>query len=99
MPALQVIAHYSIAPGNEKAVLDLLPKLAEASRTEPGNLSYNAYVQLGNESEVVILEKYESPEAFAAHRQTDHFTQLGLGAIIPMLSDRVIETFPIPDAD
>ncbi|MCU1413090.1 MAG: antibiotic biosynthesis monooxygenase [Microbacteriaceae bacterium] len=96
MTALQVIAYYSIAPGNEKAVIDLLPQLAEASRTEPGNLSYNAYIQLGDESEVVILEQYESPEAFAAHRESEHFQRLGFGAIIPMLANRRVETFPIP---
>ncbi len=98
MTALQVIAYYSIAPGNEKAVVELLPKLAEASRTEPGNLSYTVYVQLGDESEVVILEQYESPEAFAAHRESDHFRELGFGGIIPMLSNRRVETFPIVDA-
>jgi quinol monooxygenase YgiN len=97
MSALQVIAYYSIAPGNEQAVADLLPRLAEASRAEPGNVSYNVYVQLGDASEVVILEQYESPESFAAHRETDHFQQLGFGAIIPMLSNRRVESFPIPD--
>jgi quinol monooxygenase YgiN len=96
MSALQVIAYYSIAPGNEKAVHELLPRLAEASRTEPGNISYGVYTQLGDESQVVILEKYESPEAFAAHRESEHFTELGFGAIIPMLSDRRVETYPIP---
>jgi quinol monooxygenase YgiN len=99
MSKLQVIAYYSIAPGNEAVVAELLPQLASASRTESGNLSYNAYVQLGNPAEVVILEQYESLEAFAAHRESDHFQQLGFGRIIPLLAGRRVETFPLPDGD
>ncbi len=95
MSKLQVIAHYTIAPGNEDAVTETLPKLALASRNEPGNLYYSAFAELGEPRNIVILEQYDSPESFAAHLETDHFKEFGLGTIIPLLADRRVERFPI----
>jgi quinol monooxygenase YgiN len=95
MPELQVIARYTVAPGNEDAVLALLPKLAEASRAEPGNVSFVAYRQLDDEREIVLLERYASREAFAAHRDSAHFKDLVLGRIAPLLDHRVVETYDV----
>jgi quinol monooxygenase YgiN len=96
MAELQVIARYTIASGKEEEVLTLLPRLTEATRTEPGNISFVAYRQLGDPSEIVLLERYDSREAFAAHRETPHFKDLVLGQIVPLLESRVVETYDVP---
>jgi quinol monooxygenase YgiN len=44
--------------------------IAEASRTEPGNLSFVAYRQIDDDREIVLLERYVSREAFAVNRET-----------------------------
>jgi quinol monooxygenase YgiN len=93
MTELQVIARYRIAQGKEDEVLALLPKLADASRAEPGNLAFVVYRRLDDDREVVLLERYTSREAFAAHRETPHFKDLVLDRIAPRLDSRVIETY------
>jgi quinol monooxygenase YgiN len=97
MPELQVIARYTISAGNEDEVLALLPKLAEASRTEPGNVSFVAYRRLDEDRAVVLLERYASRDAFAAHRETPHFKDLVLGQIAPLLDSRVVESYDVAD--
>ncbi|WP_328603568.1 antibiotic biosynthesis monooxygenase [Amycolatopsis sp. NBC_00345] len=43
---------------------------------EPGNISFAAYHGVGDARDVVLLERYDSREAFARHRETDHFAGL-----------------------
>ena len=46
MTQLQVIARYTVTFGNELEVASLLTQLADATRAEPGNLSFATYRQL-----------------------------------------------------
>lgn len=93
MPELQVIARYTVSEGNEDEVFALLPRLAEASRAEPGNLSFEVFHALGDARDVVLLERYASPRAFAAHRESLHFKDLVLRRIAPLLDSRVVATY------
>lgn len=93
MPELQVIAHHHVAEGNEEAALGLYPKLIEASLTEPCCLGFVAYRRLDAPREIVLLERYASREAFAAHRASPHFQELVLGRIVPLLADRTVEQY------
>ncbi len=98
MTQLQVIARYTVTFGNELEVESLLTQLAEATRTEPGNLSFATYRQLDDERQLVLLERYASLDAFKAHRATVHYNDLVLGQIVPRLDDRVVETFMVDEA-
>jgi quinol monooxygenase YgiN len=89
---LQVIAYYRVSAGKEDEVLDLLPRLAAATRTEPGNVFFSAYREAHNIRNVIVLERYASPEAFRAHRETVHFKELVIGQLLPRLDSRIIET-------
>jgi quinol monooxygenase YgiN len=95
MTELQVIARYTISAGQEDEVLSLLATLIAAVREEPGNLAFTAYRQLGEDREVVLLERYASREALAAHRETAHFRDLVLGQIVPRLDSRVVELYDV----
>jgi quinol monooxygenase YgiN len=97
MAEVQVIARYTIAPGKEEEVLPLVQQLVETTRTEPGNVSFAAYRQLDDDREIVLLERFASPEAFAAHREMPHFQELVPGRIIPLLERRVVETYDVPE--
>ena len=97
MPELQVIARYTLAPGNEEEVLALLPQVVEASRAEPGNVSYAVYRRLDDDREVILLERYASRDAFEAHRESPHFKALVLERIVPLLASRVVETYDVVD--
>ena len=93
---LLVIARYTVKPGNEAEVRRLLPDLVQASRAETGNLAYGAYQSLEDEREIVIVERYTSRDAFAVHRASEHFEDLAQGKIIPLLENRVVETYDVP---
>ncbi|HEX3790622.1 MAG TPA: antibiotic biosynthesis monooxygenase family protein [Pseudonocardiaceae bacterium] len=97
MPELQVIARHTMKAGAEEEVLALLPKLIEAVHTEPGNIEFTAYRQLDDPRTYVLLERYASREAFAAHRETVHFKDIVLGQLVPRLENRVIELFDVTE--
>jgi quinol monooxygenase YgiN len=97
VPELQVIARHTIADGERDAVLAILPKLIEASRNEPGNLAFDAYLNIDDPRSYVLLERYASRAAFAEHRETPHFKEFMLGQILPKLAGRVIEQYDVAD--
>ncbi|MCD2440719.1 antibiotic biosynthesis monooxygenase [Agromyces sp. SYSU K20354] len=92
-PCFQVIARYHPLEGRTDAVLELLGELAAASRAEPANQAYEFYRGVERPDEIVILERYDDEAGFAAHRESEHFQRIGVGRIIPMLADRVIERY------
>jgi quinol monooxygenase YgiN len=95
VPELQVIARHTIVDGMREAVHAILPKLIEASRSESGNLAFDAYLSTEDPRSYVLLERYTSRAAFAAHRETRHFKELMLGQILPKLQSRVIEQYDV----
>ena len=44
----------------------------------------------------VLLERYASREALAAHRATPHFQEILLSQIVPLLAHRTIEEYDVP---
>lgn len=90
-----VLAHYYPAQGNEARVLELLHSLTAASRAEDGNVAYDFYAPGSRSGEILIVERYISAEAFAVHRESEHFGTIGKEQIIPLLDDRRIEEFAI----
>lgn len=97
MPEVQMIARWTLDAGQAEEVLDLLSEIAEATRAEPGNLSFEIYRQVDDPLEVVLLERYASRQALAAHRETPHFQELVLARAVPRLVDRVLEVFDADD--
>jgi quinol monooxygenase YgiN len=95
MPELQVIARHRTADGKRDAVLAVLRKLIEASRKEPGNLAFEAYLNMDDPRSYVLLERYTSRAEFAEHRESSHFKELMPGQILPNLESRVIEQYDV----
>ena len=96
MMQLQAIARYVVSPNNHDQVLDLLHELAAQSRREPGNISFDIFENAEDSTRIVLLERYESREAFAQHRDTPHFQELVLSKIVPLLSERTVEELDVP---
>ena len=91
----QVIAHYHVKPDQQERVCALLAELAEASRQEPANLDYDFFRSPGNPSHFVILERYTDASGFDTHRASDHFQQIGIGQIIPLLERREVSSHTV----
>ncbi|MFJ5955343.1 putative quinol monooxygenase [Paenarthrobacter sp. NPDC092416] len=89
----QVIAHYYVKPEETETVAELLGQLAEASRQEKANLSYEFFRSVHDSAHFVILERYTDAGGFAKHREYEHFKSIGVQRIIPRLVRREIETY------
>ena len=80
-------------PGNEETVHDILQQMGEASRQEPGVITYTAHVDPENPREFFIYEKYHDISGLEAHQDTAHFRELVLARAIPLLESRVRRQF------
>ena len=97
MTQVQLIARHTIKPGSEQEVLGLLAGFIDAARAEPGNLAFDAYRKIGDDRSYVLLERYASREALAAHRETPHFTHVLLGQIVPKLDGRTVDEYDVEE--
>ncbi|WP_424017799.1 putative quinol monooxygenase [Halorientalis pallida] len=70
-----VHASFPIDPDEREEALAHIEDLAEQSRAEDGMLDYRATTDVEDENVVRFVERYEDEAAFAAHSQTEHFTE------------------------
>ena len=85
-----LMVKWQIQPGQEEVVSQALGQLVARSRTEPGCLYYQPHVSAAQPDLVYIYEVYASSAAATAHRDTEHFQQLVLQTIVPLLSSREV---------
>lgn len=79
---------------NEHALNEVLKLVAEArqrSLGEPGCLGYEIYQQVGSGVDLLLVERYRDEDALQAHRSSQHYRELVVGRIVPMLSERHLE--------
>jgi len=72
-------------------IADALRRLAEASRGEPGCVSYIPHQVEGDPDSVIIYEQYADSKAMAAHRETPHFKQYAVGVLYQKMRERAVE--------
>ena len=51
--------------------------IVEKSRQEAGNLRYDYFFSAEKENEILLVEKWESPEAQQHHSTLPHFAEIG----------------------
>jgi quinol monooxygenase YgiN len=76
---------------HREEVAELLSPLTEASREEPGCVSYIPHFVEGESCTVVIYEQYADEAALDHHRGTPHFHQYAIGGLYQKMRDRSIE--------
>lgn len=77
---IKIVAILTARPGKIDALRHLLNGMIEPSRSEPGNLRYDLWVDPAQSDRYVLDELYEDADAVAAHRSSAHF-QTYLAAI------------------
>ena len=85
--------------GKEDEVAEILTRIGEASRAEPGTLVFVIHRSPTDPHEFFLYEQYRDQEAYQAHQQTPHFKDLVLARATPMLArrDRVaLDLMPCP---
>lgn len=74
---ITILARFKIQPGNEAEAEQALSDMATAVEAEePSTLAYLMHRSQKDPTEITVFELYSDDEAFSAHRQTPHMTQL-----------------------
>lgn len=72
-------------------VLEAVRRLAVASRTEPGCVSFIPHELAGDSGMVVIYEQYRDEAALEAHRASPHFREYVIGGLYQWMKERSVE--------
>lgn len=75
-------------PGQAEAAADLLRRMAQAVRSEPGLLTFQAHRSPSNDHLFFIYEMFADEAAFAVHQETAHFKDLIVAQAVPKLAKR-----------
>lgn len=86
--AVYLIVSWTVKSGYLKEVLSLLQTLIPLSRAEAGNIVYQVFQDSEDTHTLFLYEVYAGKEALQAHRQTDHYQQIVLKQIVPLLETR-----------
>jgi quinol monooxygenase YgiN len=93
-----VAVTYVVQPGREAEAVDLLGKLTEATRAEPGCRMYLAHRSTTDPRRFFLYEQYDDPQALDAHRAAPHFARYATGGLFPLLESRTPELYePLGD--
>ncbi|MEU6372794.1 putative quinol monooxygenase [Streptomyces sp. NPDC046909] len=85
-----VIARYHCDPADEATVRGALLKVREHTRAEPANLAYEVHAEAGEPGSFVLYEQYADQAGFEAHKVADHFKELIVETVWPLLTDRSV---------
>lgn len=68
-------AEFTVTPGNERRVTEMMRELTAQVRGEPGNLSFDVYTEEANPNRYFVFEVYKDDAAFEAHISADYGTR------------------------
>ena len=91
--AYVLAVNWTAKEGHEAEIHEILGILGDASRQEPGVITYTTHVDPDNPREFFIYEKYYDVSGLEAHQETPHFKKYVLEKAIPLLEARVRKTF------
>jgi len=88
---LSFIVRMTFDPADHEAIAEILCRLTEASRKEPGCVTYIPHFVEGEGSTVVIYEQYVDEAALEFHRASPHFHRYAIGGLYQTMRDRHLE--------
>lgn len=74
--------------GEADAVADILRRMTQAVRSEPGTLRFEPHRSPSNDHVFFLYELFADESAFEAHQQTPHFKDLIVGQALSRLVRR-----------
>lgn len=78
-------------PEDRQEILEALRALTEASRQEPGCITYVPHTVEADPDTVVIYEQYRDTAAQEAHRASPHFKKYAVGSLYQRMLERAVE--------
>lgn len=88
---ISFVVRMRFAQEDRAKVLDAVRHLAEASRKEPGCVSFIPHETAGDSSQIMIYEQYRDEAALEAHRASPHFHEYVIGGLYQMMKERSVE--------
>lgn len=88
---ISFIVRMRFAQEDRAAVLSAVQHLAEASRKEPGCVTYIPHEMAGDSSMIMIYEQYRDEVALEAHRASPHFHEHAIGGLFQWMKERHVE--------
>ncbi|MEO6829207.1 MAG: putative quinol monooxygenase [Acidobacteriaceae bacterium] len=79
------------AQEDRENVLNAVRRLTEASRKEPGCVTYIPHEVGGDSSLVMIYEQYQDDAALDAHRASPHFHEHAIAGLYQWMKERSVE--------
>jgi quinol monooxygenase YgiN len=86
--AYVVAATWRAKQGEENRISGIIEAMTRPSRAEDGCLLYQGHRSLEQPDSFFLYEAYVDEDAYNAHTQTPHFTELVVGDAIPHLVAR-----------
>jgi autoinducer 2-degrading protein len=88
--AINVFAKWQVKEGELDNVLNLLTQVTKQSRAEEGNLFYKLHQSNTDANTLLLFEGYKDEAAVDAHRASEHFQNIVLEKIVPLLENREV---------
>jgi quinol monooxygenase YgiN len=85
------IVRFRFTPEDRAELEEILRNLAEASRREPGCVTFVPHQLQEDPNTVLIYEQYRDDEALAAHRDSAHFKKYAVGGLYQRMKERSME--------
>jgi len=88
--AVYVCAKWQLKEGKLDEVLQILKEAAHKSAEEKGNLFYKIHQSKTDENTLILFEGYEDESAIEFHKNSEHYQNLVVKHIIPLLENREV---------
>jgi quinol monooxygenase YgiN len=88
-----LVVRMTAREGTEDEAVATMRELADATRQEPGCELYIPTQDPENSRSFLFYEQYVDKTAFEAHGASDHFQQLALGKLFPLMEGERVRTF------
>ncbi|MEV2213256.1 antibiotic biosynthesis monooxygenase family protein [Streptomyces sp. NPDC050997] len=88
--AYTVVAQYRCAADHEATVRDALLRVREYTRGEPGNEVYEVHAVADEAGGFLLYERYTDRAGFEAHKVAEHFKEIIVETVWPLLTDRTV---------
>jgi (4S)-4-hydroxy-5-phosphonooxypentane-2,3-dione isomerase len=85
-----VHAKWQVKEGKLDAVLQLMKEAGEKSVQEEGNLFYKLHQSQEDQNTIILYEGYVDANAVDVHRNSEHFQNIVLEQVVPLLENREV---------
>jgi autoinducer 2-degrading protein len=85
-----IFAKWQMKEGQSNTVLDLLAEVSKKSKEEEGNLFYQIHQSSSEVNTLMLYEAYKDEAALTDHRNSEHFQQIVIAHIVPLLENREV---------